>query len=43
MHPLNWAVVIAYLLYVVIDGKKLTAEFIDEDGKVEFAHAITKP
>jgi len=30
-------------LYVVIDGKKLTAEFIDEDGKLEFTHAITKP
>ncbi|CAN5819230.1 hypothetical protein BH11MYX4_BH11MYX4_54230 [soil metagenome] len=30
-------------LYVVVDGKKLTAEFVDEDGKVEFTHVITKP
>lgn len=30
-------------LYVVIDGKKLTAEFVDENGKIEFTHAITKP
>lgn len=30
-------------LYIVIDGKKLTAEFIDENGKVEFTHTITKP
>jgi len=30
-------------LYVVIDGKKLTAEFIDENGVVEFTHVITKP
>ena len=30
-------------LYVVIDGKKLTAEFIDSDGKSEFTHVIQKP
>lgn len=30
-------------LYIVIDGKKLTAEFIDENGNIEFTHAITKP
>lgn len=30
-------------LYVVIDGKKLTAEFIDENGKTEFTHTMTKP
>lgn len=30
-------------LYVVIDGKKLTAEFIDEEGQVEFTHVVNKP
>jgi hypothetical protein len=30
-------------LYIVIDGKTLTAEFVDENGKTEFTHAITKP
>lgn len=30
-------------LYIVIEGKTLTAEFIDEDGKTEFTHTITKP
>lgn len=30
-------------LYVVIDGKNLTAEFMDENGKVEFTHKKTKP
>ncbi len=29
-------------LYVVIDGNKLTAQFIDEDGVVEFTHTKTK-
>lgn len=30
-------------LYVVIEGKKLTAEFVDENANVEFTHTITKP
>jgi hypothetical protein len=30
-------------LYIVIDGKKLTAEFVDEAGAIEFTHTITKP
>lgn len=30
-------------LYIVIDGKKLTAEFVDGTGAVEFTHVITKP
>ncbi|MBX3222090.1 MAG: metallophosphoesterase [Labilithrix sp.] len=30
-------------LYIVIEGKKLTAEFVDENGKTEFTHTITKP
>jgi hypothetical protein len=30
-------------LYVVIEGKKLTAEFIDENGKTEFTHTMQKP
>jgi len=30
-------------LYVVIQGKKLTAEFVDQDGKIEFTHTISKP
>jgi tartrate-resistant acid phosphatase type 5 len=30
-------------LYIIIDGKKLTAEFIDENGKTEFSHVVTKP
>lgn len=30
-------------LYIVIDGKKLTAEFVDENGTIEFTHTITKP
>jgi hypothetical protein len=30
-------------LYIVIEGKKLTAEFIDENGQTEFTHTITKP
>ena len=30
-------------LYVVIEGKKLTAEFIDENGQTEFTHTMTKP
>ncbi len=30
-------------LYIVIDGKTLTAEFIDENGAVEFTHTIKKP
>ncbi|MBX3199536.1 MAG: metallophosphoesterase [Labilithrix sp.] len=30
-------------LYIVIEGKKLTAEFIDENGKTEFTHTTVKP
>ncbi|HVJ89165.1 MAG TPA: metallophosphoesterase [Labilithrix sp.] len=30
-------------LYIVIDGKKLTAEFIDENGTTEFSHTMVKP
>jgi hypothetical protein len=30
-------------LYIVIDGKKLTAEFVDGAGAIEFTHVITKP
>jgi hypothetical protein len=30
-------------LYIVIEGKKLTAEFVDENGKTEFTHTMTKP
>lgn len=30
-------------LYIVIDGKTLTAEFIDEAGNTEFTHTIQKP
>ena len=30
-------------LYVLIEGKKLTAEFVDQNGKIEFTHTITKP
>ena len=30
-------------LYIVIEGKKLTAEFVDENGQTEFTHTITKP
>ena len=30
-------------LYIVIDGKKLTAEFVDSTGAIEFTHVITKP
>lgn len=30
-------------LYIAIEGKKLTAEFIDENGNVEFTHTIQKP
>ena len=30
-------------LYVTIEGKKLTAEFIDENGQTEFTHTMTKP
>ncbi len=30
-------------LYIIIDGKKLTAEFIDENGKTEFTHTLAKP
>lgn len=30
-------------LYVVIQGKTLTAEFIDENGTIEFTHTIKKP
>jgi tartrate-resistant acid phosphatase type 5 len=30
-------------LYIVIEGKTLTAEFIDEDGKSEFTHTMKKP
>src|SRR5690606_20769826 len=30
-------------LYIVIDGKKLTAEFVDENGNVEFTHTMQKP
>lgn len=30
-------------LYIVIEGKKLTAEFVDENGVVEFTHVIKKP
>lgn len=30
-------------LYIVIEGKKLTAEFVDENGNVEFTHTILKP
>ncbi|AKU95235.1 Purple acid phosphatase [Labilithrix luteola] len=30
-------------LYVVIEGKKLTAEFVDENANVEFTHVINKP
>jgi hypothetical protein len=30
-------------LYIVIEGKKLTAEFIDDAGNVEFTHVVNKP
>lgn len=30
-------------LYIVIEGKKLTAEFVDENGKTEFTHTTSKP
>jgi tartrate-resistant acid phosphatase type 5 len=30
-------------LYIVIDGKTLTAEFIDAEGKTEFTHVLRKP
>ncbi len=30
-------------LYIVIEGKKLTAEFVDENGKTEFTHVMNKP
>lgn len=30
-------------LYIVIDGKTLTAELVDETGKTEFTHTIKKP
>lgn len=30
-------------LYVVIDGKTLTAQFVDENGVVEFTHTTKKP
>lgn len=30
-------------LYIVIEGKKLTADFVDENGNVEFTHVIQKP
>jgi tartrate-resistant acid phosphatase type 5 len=30
-------------LYIVIEGKKLVAEFVDENGKVEFTHTMQKP
>lgn len=30
-------------LYVVVEDKKLTAQFIDENGNVEFTHTISKP
>ena len=29
-------------LYVVVEGKTLTAEFIDESGAVEFTHTMKK-
>lgn len=30
-------------LYIVIEGKKLTADFVDENGNSDFSHTITKP
>jgi len=30
-------------LYIVIEDKTLTAEFIDENGVVEFTHVTKKP
>ncbi len=30
-------------LYVVIDGKTLTAEFVDVEGKTDFTHVLKKP
>jgi tartrate-resistant acid phosphatase type 5 len=30
-------------LYIVIDGKKLTADFVDATGTSKFTHTITKP
>lgn len=30
-------------LYIVIDGKTLTAQFVDENGNVEFTHTMQKP
>ncbi|MBK6694726.1 MAG: metallophosphoesterase [Myxococcales bacterium] len=30
-------------LYVVIDGKKLTGEFLDDAGNVEYTRTVTKP
>jgi hypothetical protein len=29
-------------LYIVVEGRKLVAEFIDDSGNVEFSHTITK-
>ncbi|WP_455376024.1 metallophosphoesterase [Kaarinaea lacus] len=31
------------ILYIAIDGKVLTAEFVDENGNVEFSHTLRKP
>lgn len=31
------------ILYVVIEGKNLRADFIDENGNIEFTHTLQKP
>lgn len=30
-------------LYLIVEPKRITAEFVDENGKVEFVHEIKKP
>ena len=42
-NPVLFQSIALGFLYIVIEGKKLTAEFVDENGKTELTHVLTKP
>ena len=42
-HPMRFAAATIGFLYVVVEEKTLTAQFIDDAGNVEFTRTLTKP
>ena len=42
MHPLNWAVVVAYLLFVIVDGLRRGAHTVWSPGKLRYVFAVLR-